>query len=232
MEISPDSLSDPFFLVQNSQKLDKSAKRKIIAKLKMVEEAISQIEEMSGLPYPAYYVDPILTTSVSPDDNEGLGILYARTIPFESEGMVKIIVQLSAALLLCGTKSTLKLVLSHEFLHYLELVKQFSTGNVSSESTPSYLFEERYEDADRALDPKIVFPNERKLGRDLASKFENGFSDEKLNEKCRTSWIERGLPVIKIPIAENQVRLSMEALANSNFDSKVVEFVSKLDSGE
>lgn len=225
-------LLDPLFLVENTQKLDKKTKKKITVRLKMVKDAISQIEKMTGISYPDFYVDPILTLSVSPDDYGGIGILYARTIPIESEGMVKVLVQVSAALLLSGTKTTFKLILAHEFLHYVELVRQFTSGSLSSDTSPSYLFEERYKDAERAVDPQTLFPKQRKLAGDLSRMFQGGFTDEKLNEKCRTFWIEKGLPAVKIPVGENQVRISMEVLANSTFDPKVVELVSRLNSGK
>ncbi len=89
----------------------------------VVQEVISEIENMSGISYPVFYIDPVLTVSISPDNNDGIGILYARTIPVETRGNVEIVIQLSAALVLFSTKSTLRLVLAHELLHYLESCK-------------------------------------------------------------------------------------------------------------
>ncbi len=221
---------NPLTLIQSTPELDDDIKKKILSKLKVVEEAVSEIEEMSGISYPEFYVEPVLTISVSSDSYGGIGILYARTIPVESKGTIEIVVQLSAALLLCGTKPTLRLIIAHEFLHYVELVKQFSSGRVLSQITSSSLFEEGYEDSGRAVDPIKIFRRKRKLAKELEAAFHGGFSDEKLNEKCRKSWIEKGLPTVRMAMGANQVKISMRAVASSAFDPKVVELVSKLDS--
>ena len=223
-------LFNPLFLIESSQKLNEKTKKRITSRLILVENAISQIEATTGMSYPEFYIEPVLTLSVSPDDCDEIGILYARTVPLELQGMVRIVVQLSAAFVLCATKSTLRLVLAHEFLHYVELVKEFNMGGVLSETSPEYLYEESYHDSERAFDPQIVFAKEQKLAKDLAKKFQRGIADERLNEKCRTSWIEKGMPTAKIFLAENQTRIPMEALANTTFDPDVVQFLSNLDS--
>ncbi len=168
---------------------------------------------MSGVSYPAFYVDPTLFVSISAEDGGEIGILYARTIPIEVNRRVSILVQLSAPLVLYAAKSTLRVVLAHEFLHYLELIRRFSTGELLSEISPETLFEEEREDAARVINPLQVFPKRSKLVKDLQRYFEGGFSDEKLNEKCRMLWIEKGLPTEKLQMGSNQVRVSIDSLA-------------------
>jgi hypothetical protein len=223
---------DPIRLVSATPKLDDKTKRRIVARMTVVQEVISEIENMSGISYPVFYIDPVLTVSISPDNNDGIGILYARTIPVETRGNVEIVIQLSAALVLFSTKSTLRLVLAHELLHYLELVKRFSSGEISSQLSSTSIFEEQFDDSRRTVDPLRVFPKKRKLAKDLTSNFLSGFSDDKLNEKCRKSWIEKGLPTVKMSMGANQVKISVEALARSSFDPKVLELMSKLESAK
>jgi hypothetical protein len=220
---------DPLVRIKVTDKLDEKMKKRIVGRLKIVRSAISEIENLSGLTYPQTYIEPILTISVSQDNIGGIGVLYARTIPVEANGRIEIVVQLSAPLVVYSTKATLKIVLGHEFLHYLELIKDFSTGNISSQSSSSSIFEESYMDSKRAVDPLKVFPK-RKFTKDLAKNLHGGFDDEKLNEKARKFWIEKGLPTAKLSMGENQVKISIEAVANSEFDPKVLELLSRIDS--
>src|SRR5579872_2194743 len=189
---------DPLLLLRASQKIDEKTRNRIVLRSKLLRDAVSEIEKISGVSYPSYYVEPTLTVSVASDNYGGIGILYARTIPVDTAGRVEILVQVSAALLLYSTKSTLTRVLAHEFLHYLELVKKFSRGHLSSELSSNSLFEERFEDGKRVIDARKVFPRRKRLAADLDADFQIGFSDEKLNEKCRKLWIEKGLPTVKI----------------------------------
>ena len=157
----------------------------------------------------------------------GLGVLYARTVPVDVNGRVEILVEVTAPLLLYSTKVTLRLVLAHEFLHYVELVRNFTKLDVVSQITSTSMYEERYSDYSRAIDPSKVFSN-KKLVSDLKKRTSAGLDDEKLNEKCKTRWIEKGLPIAKIPLGSNQVRVSMESIVRSTFDPKVKSLVAGL----
>lgn len=218
---------DPLIKVTRTDKLDKKVKKSIDEKMKNLLGCIGEVEKMSGVKYPQYYVEPTLTVTQSNDNMGGWGVLYARTIPVEINGRVEILVEVSAPLLLCATKLTLRLVLAHELLHYLELVRNFSKLDLVSNITSSSMYEERYSDYSRALDPSKIFSNKR-LVANLKSKTSAGLDDEKLNEKCRTKWIEKGLPIVKIALGENQVRVSMEAILRSTFDPKAKDLVAKL----
>lgn len=163
----------------------------------------------------------------SNDNVGGLGVLYARTIPVEVEGKVQILIEVTAPLLLYSTKTTLRLVLAHEFLHYLELVRNFTKMNVVSQITSASLYEERYSDYSRAMDPGKIFSN-KKLVSDLRRRTSTGLADEKLNEKCKSKWIENELPVAKLNLAQNQVHVSIESVMRSAFDPKVKSLVASI----
>lgn len=196
--------------------------------MKNVVEGVQSVEKASGIRYPPYYVEPVLTvvpaTGNVPD---GLGVLYARTIPVEFEGTVRVVVEISAPLVLFATKATMKLVLAHEFLHYVELVKNFVSMDIVSQITASTIFEERFTDSSRAVDPARVFSS-KKLVRDLGRKTSVGLDDPKLNEKCNDKWISKGMPMRRLAMGSNQVSISVQAIGHSKFDPKVIELVSRI----
>lgn len=197
------------------------------SKLKNLVSAVSEIEKLSGLKYPPYFIEPDLRVVESNDNVGGLGVLYARTIPIEIEGKVQILIEVTAPLVLYSTKVTLRLVLAHEFLHYLELVRNFTRMDVMSQITSSSLYEEQHEDYSRAVDPGKIFSN-KKLVNDLRKRTTTGLDDQKLNEKCKIKWIEKGLPVTKISLAQNQVHVSIESLMRSAFDPEAKSLVASI----
>jgi hypothetical protein len=219
---------DPLFKLSTTDRLDRKTKKSIEGKMKNLITCISEVEKFSGLKYPSYYVDPVLTVTQSIDNIGGLGVLYARTIPVEVNGRVEIVVEVTAPLLLYSTKVTLRLVLAHEFLHYLELVRNFTKLDIVSNVTASSVYEEKYSDYSRAMEPSKVFSN-KKLVAGLKKRTSAGLDDEKLNEKCKLRWIEKGLPIAKISLGENQVRVSMEAILRSTFDPKAKNLVANIN---
>jgi hypothetical protein len=219
---------DALIRVENSKILKKRIKKSISTKVNNIVEAIQQIELASGFKYPPYYIEPILTVVPSVDNVEGgIGVLYARTIPVEIQGKVMIVVELSAPLVLFATKTTLKVVLAHELLHYVELVRNFSTMNLTSQITSTSIFEEKYADYSRAINPALVFKDKR-FAKSIAIKTASGFDDPKLNQKCKEKWMEKGLPVSKIALGANQVNLGVDSVLRSDFDPKVKELISKI----
>lgn len=218
---------DPLLKLGTTDKLDKKTEKSLVSKVKNLMSAISEIERSSGLKYPPYYVEPLLRVVYSNDNVGGLGVLYARTIPVEIEGKVQVLVEITAPLLLYATKATLRLVLAHEFLHYIELVRNFTRMDLVSQITSSSMYEERHADYSRAVEPSKVFSN-KNLVRDLRKRTATGLDDEKLNEKCKVKWIEKGLPVSKISMAQNQVHVSMASIMRSTFDPGVKNLLARI----
>ena len=60
--------------------------------MKNIYSEIALVEKLSGLKYPQYYIEPVLTVAESTDNMGGIGVLYARTIPVELNDRVEIIV--------------------------------------------------------------------------------------------------------------------------------------------
>jgi hypothetical protein len=222
------SVLNPLSKIETTDLLQNKIKKKIYAKMKNVDSAVSQIETLTGVRYPPYYIEPVLTVTTSQNVIDGLGVLYARTIPIEKTGKIQIVVQITAPLVLFGTKVTVRLILAHEFLHYLELVRNFSRGLVTSQIVSNSIYEEHYSDSSRAVEPSKVFKN-KKLVADLKKRMKDGLNDEKLNEKCNTNWIEKGLPLGRISMGQNQVHLSMDSVFRSSFDNSALDFLKKME---
>ena len=221
---------DPLVRIESSNLLNQRTKKSIAAKVKNLLDGVSSVEHSTGTPeirYPPYFVEPVLRVVESSDNIGGLGVLYARTIPVEANEQVGVLVEISAPLLLYGTKSLLKTILAHEFLHYVELVKRFSRMDVISQITSSSVFEEGFEDASRAIDPALVY-KDKKLISLLKKRETTGFTDDKLNEKCRTRWIEKGMPTARLPVGRNQASVSVSSLMRTRFDPGVMELIARL----
>lgn len=217
---------DVMFRVGGTNLLGPTMKKTISAKSETILEGVKAVEKASGFAFPPYYIEPVLTVVESHDNIGGLGVLYARTRPMESSGTIVILVELSAPLVLFGTKSFLKLVLAHEMLHYVELVRNFTKMDIASQITSSSIFEESYEDSTRLVDPSKVYSDKKLVGL-LKKREKTGFSDAKLNEKCRLKWIEKGLPTTKIPVGSNQSNVSVESIMRTKFDPKLKDFVAR-----
>jgi hypothetical protein len=221
-------LLDPLYKVENSEVLRKTTKKSIGLKIKNLSEAIAAVEQEAGIKYPAYFVEPFLTVVPSTGNAiEGLGLLYARTIPVLVQNKVQIVVEFAAPLVLYATKRTLRLVVAHELLHYIELVKNFTTMDIASQITSSSVFEERFADSSRAFSPSLVFKNKR-FAKALTEKTSAGLEDPKLNEKCRVKWIEKSMPTRRISMGANQVNIPVESIIKTDFDPKVREIISMI----
>ena len=195
----------------------------------LVAKGIKRIETASNLNYPFYYVEPNLILCESEIETANVGIFFARTIPIPLESNeLRIIVQISAPLIAYGLLGTIHAILAHEFMHYLDLVNRIIHMNITSEEIADTLFEETYLDDSRALDPRIVFRQDRTLTRHILNRFPQGFKDVRLEEKVIRHWISQGLPTSKVPINTNAIKIPIELVSRLNVDEivrkKIIEF--------
>jgi len=186
-------------------------------RMKYVEESVAKIELASGLKYPPYYVEAILPLSSSRVETGQIGIFYAITIPTEGSSGLEILVQLSAPLIAFGLKTTIKAVLAHEFLHYMEITRRFNKLDVVSEALSTSLFESLYSDYERLFEPRLIFSDKR-LVKLMEDKFSNGLSDRSLNEKTLKEWIEKGLPTVTFSPGSNVIRVPISSIVNMRVD--------------
>ena len=189
----------------------------------LVSDGIMRIEKASSIKYPTMYVEPSILISGSTNSLD-VGILYARTIPLIVHDSIHVVIQISAPLVAYGLKGTIHAILAHEFLHYLELVTRLSKTELLSDEISSNLFENVYSDNTRLLEPRSVF-NDNTLISHITKKFPSGFRDYKLEDKVIKFWIEQKLPVSKISLDTNTVKLNATQLSNIKLDELLLQQV-------
>ncbi len=187
----------------------------------LVSDGIMRIEKASSIKYPTMYVEPSILISGSTNSLD-VGILYARTIPLIVHDSIHVVIQISAPLVAYGLKGTIHAILAHEFLHYLELVTRLSKTELLSDEISSNLFENVYSDNTRLLEPRSVF-NDNTLISHITKKFPSGFHDYKLEDKVIKFWIEQKLPVSKISLDTNTVKLNATQLSNIKLDELLLQ---------
>ena len=222
---------DPLALVKQyllDKKIDERTYELIIDKMRVVEEGIKRIERKTSIDYPNYFIEPNLLVATSDIEYQQYSILYARTIPFcTTENRIKIVIQLSAPLVMYGLKGTLYAVLAHEFLHYLNILKNIINLEVTSDNVSDTLYENSFSDNERTLDLTKVFRRDIYLQNVVNKKFVNGFNDSNLDKKAESFWIKKKLPIQKIMIGDNFIKLPFSALANTVVDDSLKNEISK-----
>ena len=187
----------------------------------LVSDGIKRIENASSIKYPIVYIEPSIIISGTTNSLD-IGILYARTIPLIIDNSIHVVIQVSAPLVAYGLKGTIHAILAHEFLHYLELITRLSNNELISDEISSNLFENIYSDNTRLLEPRSVF-NDNTLISHITKKFPSGFRDHKLEDKVLKLWIEKKLPVSKISLDTNTVKLNATKLSNIKLNELLLQ---------
>ena len=201
--------------------LPQSIHELIQKRFQLVIDGIDRIEKSSSIKFPIYYVDPSIIVTGNTNSLD-VGILYARTIPLIVNDNVQVVIQVSAPLVAYGLKGTIHAILAHEFLHYLELVTRLSNTELLSDEISSNLFENVYSDNTRLLEPRSVF-NDLTLISHITKRFPSGFRDYKLEDKVLKFWIQSKLPVSKISLDTNTIKLDAGKLSNIKFDELMLQ---------
>ena len=212
------------------QKLSESLEKNLISqsiydliekRFQLVLDGILRIENASSIKYPIAYVEPSILVTGNTNSFD-VGLLYARTIPLITNNSIHVVIQISAPLVAYGLKGTIHAILAHEFLHYLELVTRLSNSELLSDEISSNLFENVYSDNTRLLEPRTVF-NDNTLISHITKRFPSGFRDYKLEDKVIKLWIEQKLPVSKITLDTNTVKLDASQLSNIKLDELLLQ---------
>lgn len=202
---------------ENIELLPKNIVKKIKSRVKYIDEGIARIEKTSGITYPQYNIKPTILISESEVEIGQRGVIYARVIPEEGPSGLLISVELSAPLVAFGLKSTIQAVLAHEFMHYVELVRKFTTLDILSDETVGTLHETIYADYERLYESEWLF-NDRRLNKLLNKRFSDGLVDNKLNTHTLKKWIEKGLPTTTLSPDANIVKIPVSSILKTNFD--------------
>jgi hypothetical protein len=210
-----------------SGKLPPEVYSKIEERIPILKESVEKVEKAAGLSYPPYYVQPLLILVRSTAELGVTGIYYARNVPVSLNGRLHLLVEFTAPLLLYASKKTMLAVVAHEFTHYLELVRRFSEQPVSAPAA-STMFEATYRDMEEAMPPSRIFGRFKSLSSLIDAKFEEGLTDEALNQRTLRNWYERKLPVTVVSPDDNSARIPLEAVLNADFDQAALEKVKEI----
>ena len=194
---------------------DKRFLNSINKRVEILDSCIKEVKDSANLNYPDYYVEPILP--IYTGSSSGIAVYYARTLPYSTPSGLDIVVQITAALLYYSSKNSLKTVLAHELLHYLDLVRKMSKFEILSDEISTSTFEAMYSDLGRAIKPEYVY-SDKNLIRSIKKKFIGGFEDKSLKEKTLNRWINMRKPVVELPPEENVVRIPVNMILTVKFD--------------
>ena len=186
----------------------------------LIVSGINRIEKASEVNFPIAYVDPSIVISKSKSFQ--YGILFARTIPFEYNKKINVMIQISAPLVAYGLKGTIHAILAHEFLHYLELISRISNMEILSDEISGNLFENIFTDNTKLFKPQSVF-NDKTLISHITKRFPLGFHDYKLEAKTEKFWIKKNLPVTNLTLDSNTTKISSSLLSMVKINSKLLQ---------
>jgi len=223
---------DPLFkvnLAYENKLIGEKIYNLILKRKTIIDDGINKIYRITNIEYPQYFIEPSLLIATSPLEYEQFSIIYARTIPIcNRENKIEIFIQLFTPLVIYGLKGTIQSVIAHEFLHYLDILNKIINLEITSDTLHNTLFENIYKDNEKLFDHNKVFKRDRYLTKTISKKFENGFNDEKLNNKSLKLWIQKKLPIEKLPIEENYTKLSFSSMANTEIDEFTRKKISNL----
>jgi hypothetical protein len=209
---------------RRSAQIPEKMYQRIEDRFHIVMEGINRIEQASGLKYPLYYVLPELVLVSSTVEYDKVGIFFARTIPtIGFNNRLNVVIQITAPLVAFGLLGTVHAILAHEFLHYLELVRRIIKMSFVSDEISSSLFEEKYSDDDRLMNAKVVFRSDPTLIRHISNRFNDGFRDRSLEKIAIGEWIDKGLPITRVPIDRNITKIPFESIVSLEVDDDVKE---------
>ncbi|MGC9192162.1 MAG: hypothetical protein ACP5GT_05970 [Conexivisphaera sp.] len=191
----------------------------IRSRLPVLEDAISDIEEASSVPYPHPAVAPYLVVLVYATDVSVEGNVYARVIvrPSEERGL-DFSVEFTAPLILYGSRRTIEAVAAHELTHYLYYAKRFRDYGAAQLLPPEGYFEAFEVDEEFTLPPEAVFRRRSRFVRLLRERMASGLRDRALDRRTERLWVARGLPVIRLTQDQNAVRIPVDYVAKFRVD--------------
>ncbi len=223
---------DPLFKVKlalEDKLIDEHIFNLILKRKTIVEDGITRIKKLTEIEFPQYFIEPSLLIGTSPLEYEQFSIIYARTIPFcNRENKIEIFIQLFTPLIIYGLKGTIHSIIAHEYLHYLDLLNKIINVEITSDTQHNTLFENIFSDNEKLFDYNRVFKKDKYLIKTISNKFENGFNDDRLNNKSIKLWIQKRLPIEKLPIEKNYINLSFSSLINTEIDEEIKKKIAKL----
>lgn len=223
---------DPLFKVKLAYEkkiIDDNIFNLILKRKSLIEEGIFRIQRLTEIEYPQYFIEPSLLIATSSLEHEQFSIIYARTIPIcNKDNEIEVFIQFFTPLVIYALKGSIHSVIAHEFLHYLDILNKIINLDITSNNPNDTLFENIFTDNEKLFNHSKVFKRDKYLTKIISKKFENGFLDEKLNDKTIRLWIQKKMPIEKMPIESNYTKLPFLSLANTEIDEVIKKKVSSL----
>ncbi|MDI9645055.1 MAG: hypothetical protein QFX35_07550 [Candidatus Verstraetearchaeota archaeon] len=199
-------------------------------RIPLLEKALRETEEVSGIGYPPVLFEPALTIIRYPASTFASAVIYAATKIEEYEEELQPCVVFSVPFVLFARQETLRAAAAHEFLHYVYITVKLSRGNYMD------LAGERLDSIEvhQAYDDTHVVPPEEWFGRsELVTLIKEVFNptvrDPDLERALKERWIERGFPVRYASSEEVKIKLPITEVARIRLDGRIVEKAKKLD---
>lgn len=91
------------------------------------------------------------------------------------------------------------------------------------------IHQEIYEDMTHLFDANLVFRNDITFLKNIIEKFEYGFHDTILENKVIKQWINERLPITKITIKDNNIKIPITSILNFSINSGLKEKLAILE---
>ena len=207
---------DPLWKIKSSYAkgiLSNNIYNLIINKFHLVHDCINHIYDVTNLKFPVCYVEPFLMISTSSIDIGKYGLIFARTIPTVYKNELVIIIQLSAPLIAFGSNCSIKCILVHEFLHYVNLVDKILTMNIVSDTLSSSIYENSYSDLIKIYNPAKIFRNDSSLVKYTSMNHLERLKDSALEKKSVQEWLNLKLPTKNISMDTNNTKIPIKLIS-------------------
>lgn len=190
----------------------------------MLEKALRETEEASGIGYPPVLFDPSLTIIRYPASDFAGAVIYATTRIMDYDGVPQPCVVFSVPFVVFAKEETLRAAAAHEFLHYVYITKMLYRGEYME------LAGERLDaiEVHLAYDETHTVPPEEWLRKEelvslVKSAINPTVSDADLERALKEEWIDRGLPVRYATSGEAKVRIPVTEVPRIRLDENVIK---------
>lgn len=193
-------------------------------KLPNLEEAITVVEDASGLNYPLIVFDPSLILIKYPSSTFSGTVIYASTQIRKLNDTYQLCVEISLPFLLYVKESTLKACVAHEFLHYV-----FTTIALSNKTFMA-LSGERLDTPEIHVafdDTHIVAPekwlNNKELVDLIKATFKPVIADKELEMKIKSNWIDKSMPIRQMSGGESKTSIPILEVPKIPLDGNIIQ---------
>jgi len=196
-------------------------------RIPLLEKALRETEEASGLQYPPVFFEPALTIIRYPSSTFSGAVIYAACKLMEYMGELMPCVVFSVPFVILSREDVLRACAAHEFLHYIYITKALSKGNymdLAGERLDSVEVHQAYDDT-HTVPPDEWIRNSELVGL-VKRVFSPNINDPELEAAIREKWIDKGLPVKYTTAEEAKLKIPLAEIQRVRLDTKVLQRLS------